>query len=229
MRDYFKFILLFLNQLNREEVLKTDKYKKLNYPREVETNTIVLEKEEVKMLIQHVPKNLRLSRVKDLFMVLIYTGLRFGDGVRISNRWVSNGMLHIHTQKTDEKITIPLHPNLKEILEKYEYNLFSLAVSNQKFNKYVKELCEDAGINADVEVIKYQHGIRKYHILPKYKLIASHTGRRTFITNSILAGIPLSVIQRITGHKKLVTLQKYVDIAEIIKVEEMKKLSRYFD
>lgn len=225
----FKFILLFLNQLNREEVLKTDKYKKLDYPREVETNTIVLEKEEVKMLIQHEPKNLRLSRIKDLFLVLIYTGLRFGDGVRISNRWVGNGMLHIHTQKTDEKITIPLHPSLKEILEKYAYDLSSLAISNQKFNKYVKELCQDVGINADVEVIKYQHGIRKYHIMPKYKLIASHTGRRTFITNSILAGIPLSVIQRITGHKKLVTLQKYVDIAEGIKVEEMEKFSRYFD
>jgi integrase len=92
----------------------------------------------------------------------------------------------------------------------------------------VKELCQDAGINADVELIKYHHGIRQYHIIPKYKLIASHTGRRTFITNSILAGIPLSVIQRITGHKKLVTLQKYVDIAEGIKVEEMEKLSRYF-
>jgi len=229
LRDYFKFILLFLNQLNREEVLKTDKYKKLDYPREVETNTIVLEKAEVKMLIQHDPKNLRLSRVKDLFLVLIYTGLRFGDGVRISNRWVSNGMLHIHTQKTDEKITIPLHPNLKEILEKYEYNLSSLAISNQKFNKYVKELCQDAGINADIEVIKYQHGIRKHHVFPKHKLIASHTCRRTFITNSILAGIPLSVIQRITGHKKLVALQKYVDIAEGIKVEEMEKLSRYFE
>lgn len=85
----FKFILLFLNQLRKEEVIKTDKFKKLDYPREVETNTIVLEKEEVKLLIQHQPQNLRLSKVKDLFLILIYTGLRFGDGVRISKRWVS--------------------------------------------------------------------------------------------------------------------------------------------
>lgn len=224
----FKFILLFLNQLRREEVLKTDKYKEMDYPREVETNTIVLEKAEVKRLIQYKPDNLRLSRVKDLFLVLIYTGLRFGDGIRISQRWVVNGMLHIHTQKTDEKITIPLHPNLKEVLEKYDYDLSSLAISNQKFNKYVKELCLEAGINADVEVVKYEKGIKKFHVIPKYTLIASHTGRRTFITNAILAGIPLSVIQRITGHKKLVTLQKYVEIADGIKVEEMEKLSKYF-
>ena len=137
-------------------------------------------------------------------------------------------MLHIHTQKTDEKITIPLHPNLREVLEKYGYDLSSMAISNQKFNKYVKELCLEAGINADVEVVKYEKGIKKYHVIPKYKLIASHTGRRTFITNAILAGIPLSVIQRITGHKKLVTLQKYVDIAEGVKSQELEKLSDFY-
>ncbi|NHE57939.1 tyrosine-type recombinase/integrase [Cyclobacterium plantarum] len=159
---------------------------------------------------------------------MIYTGLRFGDGICISKRWVVNGMLHILTHKTDEIISIPLHPNLKEVLEKYDYDLSSLAISNQKFNKYVKERCLEAGINADVEVVKYAKRIKKYHVIPKYKLIASHTGRRTFITNAILAGIPLSVIQRITGHKKLVTLQKYVDIAEGINVEEMDKFSKFF-
>lgn len=137
-------------------------------------------------------------------------------------------MLHIHTQKTDEKITIPLHPNLKEVLEKYDYNLACLAISNQKFNKYVKELCMDAGIITEIEMTKYQHGIKKYHVIQKYNLIASHTGRRTFITNSILAGIPLSVIQKITGHRKLTTLQKYVDIAEAVKTQEMEKLSKFY-
>lgn len=224
----FKFLLLFMNHLHREEVIDSVKFKQLNYPRSVETNTILLQKEEVKTIIQYNPVSPRLKRVKDLFLILIFTGLRFSDGVRISKRWVNNGFLNIHTQKTDEKISIPIHPMLREILEKYDYNLQELKISNQKFNKAVKELCFEAGITHEVEVIRYEGGIRKYIAIPKYQLIASHTGRRTFITNSILAGIPLSVIQKITGHRKLTTLQKYVDIADGIKAEEMEKLSKYF-
>lgn len=224
----FKFLLLFMNYLHKEGILDSERFRHLNYPKAVESNVVLLEMAEVKLLMKYQPNSIRLSRVKDLFLILIFTGLRFSDGVRISKRWVSNGFLLIHTQKTDEKISIPLHPVLKELLEKYEYDLNCLRISNQKFNKAVKELCMHAGINQEVEVVKYEGGIRKYHSKPKYELIASHTGRRTFITNSILAGIPLSVIQKITGHKKLTTLQKYVDISDGIKAEEMEKLSKYF-
>lgn len=224
----FRFITMFMNYLHVEGITDSVKYKKLKYPKSVETNTILLEKEEVKALIDYIPKDARMGRIRDLFLVLIFTGLRFSDGIRISEKWVSNGFLHIHTQKTDEKVSIPIHPALKQVLEKYQYNLGSLKISNQKFNKAVKVLCEQAGITREVEFIRYENGVRKYLSIPKYKLIASHTGRRTFITNSILAGVPFPVIQRITGHKKLSTLQKYIDIADHIKAEEMEKLSRYF-
>lgn len=224
----FRFVMMFLNYLEREGIVEAVKFKKLNYPKPVETNTILLEKSEVKALIDYTPSNARMGRIRDLFLVLIFTGLRFSDGIRISESWVNNGFLYIHTQKTDEKVSIPIHPALKVLLEKYEYNLSRLKISNQKFNKAVKDLCQEVGITKEVEIIRYEKGERKYLQIPKYQLIASHTGRRTFITNSILAGIPLSVIQKITGHKKLSTLQKYVDIAEGVKTQEMDKLSKYY-
>lgn len=225
----FRFVLMFMNYLEREGIVEAVKFKKLNYPKPVETNTILLEKSEVKALIDYTPSNARMERIRDLFLVLIFTGLRFSDGIRISGSWVNNGFLYIHTQKTDEKVSIPIHPALKVLLEKYEYNLSRLKISNQKFNKAVKDLCHDVGIIKEVEIIRYEKGERKYFQIPKYLLIASHTGRRTFITNSILAGIPLSVIQKITGHKKLSTLQKYVDIAEGVKTQEMDKLSKFYE
>lgn len=224
----FRFILLFLNYLRKEGLLENDFYKEFQYPRMVETNTIVLSKEEVVKLIQYVPKTNSESKVRDLFLVLIFTGLRFGDAVRISKSWIRGEFLYINTQKTGEKVSIPLHPRLMEVLEKYEYDLKPLKISNQKFNDYVKDLCKEAGITDLIEIVKYEKGIKKYLTFPKYLLIASHTGRRTFITNSILAGIPLPVIQKITGHRKLTTLQKYVEIADENKKFEMKKFSKYF-
>lgn len=224
----FKFIVQFLNHLKKEEVLTSAKYQHLDYPKEVETNTVVLSKEEVKKIINYSPEFSRHKKVKDLFLVLIFTGLRFSDAIRISKSWVHNDMLLIRTQKTDEKLSIPIHPILKELLLKYEYNLQALNISNQKFNKYVKELCELAKINDEVELVKYDGKVKKYINKQKWELIGSHTGRRTFITNAIVAGIPLPVIQKITGHKKLSTLQKYIDIADHIKSEEMNKLSAFY-
>ncbi len=224
----FQFIKQFLHYLKNEEVLKSNKFQKLEYPKEVETNTIVLTKAEVVKLINYIPKSNSRAKVKSLFLILIFTGLRFGDATRINRSWIRGEFLYVHTQKTGEKISIPLHPKLKEILEVYDYDLSTIKISNQKFNNYVKELCAEAGITDPTEIVRYEKGLKKYLIYPKAKLIASHTGRRTFITNAIIAGIPLPVIQGITGHKKLSTLQKYIDIADHIKAEEMEKLSRYF-
>lgn len=225
----FRFILLFLNYLKKEGILDNEHYKEFQYPRMVETNTIVLGKHEVVKLLKYAPKTNSESKVKDLFLVLILSGLRFGDAVRISRSWVRGEFLYINTQKTGEKVSIPLHPKLKEVLEKYEYDLAPLRISNQKFNDYVKDLCKKAEITDQIEIVKFEKGVKKYLIFPKCQLIASHTGRRTFITNAILAGIPLPVIQKITGHRKLSTLQRYVDIADDSKKVELEKLSNYFN
>ncbi|HAZ26810.1 MAG TPA: hypothetical protein DCY95_21435 [Algoriphagus sp.] len=111
---------------------------------------------------------------------------------------------------------------------KYEYDLTPLKISNQKFNDYVKGLCKQAGITDQIEIVRYEKGVKKYLTFPKHQLIASHTGRRTFITNAILAGIPLPVIQKITGHRKLSTLQKYVEIADEFKTKEFNKLEKFY-
>ncbi len=224
----FKFIRQFLNHLHHEEILKSTKYQRLQYPSEVETHAVVLTKEEVVQLMRYQPDTPSQEKVKDLFLVLIFTGLRFSDGVRISRSWLKGEFLVVNTQKTGERISIPIHSHLKEILVKYDFDLKSLVISNQKFNDYVKTLCEKAEINEMVEVVKYEKGRKVYEALPKYKLISSHTGRRTFITNSILAGIPLPVIQEISGHKKLATLQKYLKINKIDSYVQLSRLNDFF-
>ena len=225
----FGFFKQFLNYLKNEEILTNLKYQRLDYPSEVETNTIVLNKEEVISLANYIPKNESLKKVKDLFLIMIYSGLRFSDAIRINKSWVRGDFLFINTQKTGEKVSIPLHPKLRQILIDHKFDVFRIRISNQKFNYLVKELGQEAGINQLVEIVKFEKGIKQYLTFPKYKIIASHTGRRTFITNSILAGIPLAVIQKITGHRKLTTLQKYVDIADDSKKTEFEKLSNYFN
>ena len=201
----------------------------MQYPKEVETHAVVLTKEEVLQLMYYKPENASLEKIKELFLVLIFTGLRFSDGVRISKSWVKGEFLVVNTQKTGEKVIIPIHTHLREVLEKHSYDLKPIKISNQKFNDYVKVLCEKAEINVLVEVVRYQKGNKVYQSIPKFQLISSHTGRRTFITSSILAGIPLPVIQKITGHKKLATVQKYIKLSESNLEYHIKKWSEYLN
>ena len=224
----FGFFRQFMNYLKNEEVLTSLKYQRLDYPSEVETNTVVLTKEEVMVLAAFKPDTDHLIKIKQLLLIMIYSGLRFGDAIRINSSWVRGDFLFINTQKTGEKVSLPLHPKLKEVLVPIRYDVSSIQLTNQRFNASVKVLCEKAGIDQLVEIVKFEKGKKKYLFYPKYTLVASHTGRSTFITNSILSGIPLPVIQKITGHRKLTTLQKYVDIADDSKKAEFEKLSQYF-
>ena len=164
------------------------------------------------------------KKIKDLFLVLIFTGLRFSDGVRISKSWLKGESLVVNTQKTGEKVSIPIHTHLREVFEKHSYDLKPIKISNQKFNDYTKVLCEKAEIDDWVEVVQYQKGNKVYQSIPKFQLISSHTGRRAFITTSILAGIPLPIIQKITGHKKLGTIQKYIKLEDTELVVQISKL-----
>ncbi|UWX55735.1 hypothetical protein NYZ99_04735 [Maribacter litopenaei] len=57
--------------------------------------------------------------------------------------------------------------------------------------------------------------------LPKWKLITSHTARKTFVTNSLVLGMKEMVVRNITGHRKEESFRRYVKIAEDLKKSEM--------
>jgi len=62
-------------------------------------------------------------------------------------------------------------------------------ISNQKMNKYVKELCELAELDEQFEVNTFKGKIKTTTFQPKHELVSTHTGRRTFATNLLLKGL----------------------------------------
>ena len=63
-------------------------------------------------------------------------------------------------------------------------------LSNQRFNEYIKEVAKTAGIDQMETITKTVGGVLTSTQVPKYCLIGSHTGRRSFCTNMYLRGIP---------------------------------------
>ncbi|EQB92860.1 phage integrase SAM-like domain-containing protein [Elizabethkingia anophelis] len=170
--------------------------------------------------------NKRLDNVRDLFITGLWTGLRISDLKRINSFDMSHNRIKIsETEKTDTFVEIPIHPQLRQILEKREGVLPE--ISDQRFNEYVKELCELVGIN---EVIL--GGLRNPETnrkekgnFPKFKLISSHTCRRSFVSNHY-GKLDDKTIMAITGHK---SHSQFLDYVKTSKREHADKLEKYWE
>ncbi len=152
-----------------------------------------------------------LDKVRDLFLVGCWTGCRFSDFTSITPQHVKNGFLQIEQEKTGNRVTIPLHPVVKEILEKYRGEL-PKSPSNQKFNDYIKDVCEAAEINSMEMKSITKGGKRITEAHPKWELVTSHTARRSFATNLYKSGFPSISIMGITGHRTEKAFLKYIKV-----------------
>lgn len=170
--------------------------------------------------------NPKLERVRDLFCFSVYTGQRWSEIESFNKEQIQDNTWVIYVKKTGDLIKIPLVGFIAgaiEILKKYNYCLPK--ISQQKFNEYIKEAGKEAGINS-IEIIKRESGNRSVKISkPRYSFISSHTARRTFVTLMMDKGIPISHIQKITGHKDIQTLMRYEHTSEEAFSESFKNLS----
>jgi integrase len=122
-------------------------------------------------------------------------------------------MLFIRTQKTSERVAIPLHKTVRTILKKYN-NKLPKAYTNQVTNTYLKEVASLANIKELIETTITRGGKVEKSVLPKFKLISTHTARRSFATNLYIADIPAISIMKITGHKTERSFMAYIRITQ---------------
>ena len=158
-------------------------------------------------------KKTRLDRIRDLFLIGAYTGLRFSDysELRPENITHNGRILTRKTLKTSARVSIPLNPNVLAILTKYG-GVPPRTITNQRMNKYLKELMQLAGFTERIEVGRTRGGTKETHYLEKWELISTHTARRSFATNAFLGGVPTVNIMKCTGHKSEVVFMKYIKI-----------------
>lgn len=159
----------------------------------------------------------RLSRVRDWLLISCFTGQRVSDFMNFNNKNIREIegvlLLDIVQKKTKKDISIPILPAVKQILDKNQ-GKFPRAISEQKFNEYVKELGEIAGLHEMVyggvfRVDNNGEKRKEFGEYPKYKLITSHIGRRSFASN-LYGKFPTPLIMNVTGHSKESTFLEYI-------------------
>lgn len=168
------------------------------------------------------------EQARDLFMIGVWTAQRVSDynnikpeDIKTEKVWAvveENGKkvaresevtyISIRQKKTGAVVSIPVSTPLRAILEKYDCKLPFLWP--QKINDYIKVVCERAGITQKELIVTNRGGkeIREY--IERYKLVHTHTARKTGATQMYNAGVDLYDIMKVTGHTNLDTLKKYI-------------------
>ena len=185
-----------------------------------------------KLKTVEIPHNKQyLERVRDVFLFCCFSGLRYSDVYNLKRSDVKPDHIEITTVKTADSLIIELNNHSKAILEKYKDIHFEdhkalPVISNQKMNVYLKELGELAGINDPVRETFYKGSKRIDIVTPKYALLGTHAGRRTFICNALALGIPAQVVMKWTGHSDYKAMKPYIDIADNIKADAMSRFNQ---
>ena len=135
--------------------------------------------------------------------------------------------IDIKQQKTGAQVAIPCSSQLLEILKKYDFQMPHL--EDQVINRYLKEICKDAGIDQLVQIEVTNGGTPKKVWKPKYELVHTHTARRTGATLMYLSGMDIYDIMKITGHTSPAMLRKYIKAENLTVVEKITDKYDYFD
>ena len=189
---------------------------------------IYLTQDEIKTVENHkfLPTQGSLERVRDVFLFSCFTGLRYSDVAKLKRTDIKDGYIEVVTKKTNDGLRIELNKHSQAILDKYKDAAFpkGLAlpvISNVKMNVALKILGQMCGIDEPTRIVYFQGNERQEQVLPKWALLTTHCGRRTFVVTALQLGIPSEVIMKWTGHSSFSAMKPYVKIVDELKARAM--------
>lgn len=156
-----------------------------------------------------------MRRVRDMFVLSCNLGQRHSDMVRIEPSCFDRNIFRIVQQKTGGLAevnidTYSLDPKTTyRILDTYhETAPYKATIGN--YNFALHKLMQDIGFTEIIRIEDRVAGSLTVENIPKWKLISSHTARRTFTTVNVLRGANIHSLKKATGHEDLRMLERYV-------------------
>ena len=179
----------------------------------IDAPKVILTIDEIEKIknTQFLNENHKIAR--DWLIIGCFTGQRVSDLLRMNKSFIQSiqnyDFIVLTQQKTKKTVQIPIHFEVKEILDKRNGEfppLFSDNIDSSKamFNRYLKQLTKLAGIDTVVQGNKFDENTKRYISgkYPKHELVSSHICRRSFASNHYATELyPTPILMNITAHK----------------------------
>lgn len=156
-----------------------------------------------------------MRKVRDMFVLGCNLGQRHSDLVRVEPSCFERNIFRIVQQKTGNMAVVDIDQfsidskTTYRILERYGHTApYKATIGN--YNYYLHNLMRDIGFTDLVRIEERVNGVLEVRNEPKWKLVASHTARRTFVTVNILRGKNIHAVKRCTGHSDLRHIERYI-------------------
>lgn len=215
---HLKNLIAILNRATEDGINSNLAYKHKEFRRVSEnTTSIYLTAAEIeKIEKKDLSKNPLHERARDIFLIGYYTGQRVSDynGLSINDikKFEGQDVFEITQKKTSKTVFIPVHPKLQTIFKNRYKSKMPLKMPEPLINKYIKEVAQSVKINEEIFTTKTIGGEKKTKPIKKYKLIGTHTARRSFCTNAYLSKMPVIDIMAISGHTTEKEFYKYIKV-----------------
>jgi len=185
-------------------------------PKAVHLDVVFLDSEELVLVEKYNFEKDRLDKVRDCFVFCCYTGLAYNEMDSLSHEHIVKGYdgkdwIKMSRKKTGKPLMIPILPTAQAILDKYVgADRLLPKLSNQKFNKNLKEIGEILGIK---------------------KKLSHHVARKTFASTVLLYNdVPMEIVSELLGHSSMKITQKHYGKVVNKKVgQQMDELSKRLD
>ena len=157
-----------------------------------------------------------MHRVRDMFVLSCNLFQRHSDMLRIEPSCFERNVFRINQQKTGNPAVVLIDTYALDakttyrILKAYNYEApYKASIGN--YNKFLHSLMRDIGFTEPVRIEERgEDGKLVAKNVPKWKLISSHTARRTAITVNVLRGRNVHGIRRCSGHKDMGAFDRYI-------------------
>ena len=205
-RVYMAHIVSILNTYKdtTPEIPKVNYSKAVGIIKRTPTQHVVLSEEEINRLIEVSTNSETEDDVKRSFIIEALCGASTSDVEALSTDNIQDGWIIYVSKKTKTLTQVPLHKKILPFLSakpSKEHNRFVTNVTIQR-------LCHRAGITEEVEIFKAGKRVKA----PKWKLVGSHTARRSFATNLAVRNVPIATISKFMGHSDIKMTSKYICI-----------------
>lgn len=175
-----------------------------------------------------------LGEIRDIFCFCCFTSLRYSDAIAL--RWADIGpeSFRVVTKKTTDFLTIDLNAWSEEILKRYVDNTYPGGtvfphICNQVMNRELKRIMKACGVDAPVALTVFHGSERTDKVYKKWELVGTHAGRRTFICNALMMGIPPTTVMQWTGHSDYQAMKPYIAVADAERAKSMRLFDKRRD
>src|SRR5262249_15088138 len=195
--DFVKAIRPLMKWCREQGLIKSDPTVGIRMPRRKTDGFPTWSEDEIAQFEAHHPIG---TKPRLAFALLLYTAQRRGDVIRMGRQHIRDGVLHVKQQKTGAELAIPVHPELREILDATPSEHLTFIVSALgkpfhpgAFSNWFREQCDAAG-------------------LPKGR--SAHGLRKAACRRLAEAGCTVHQIAAISGHVTLEEVQRYTKAAD---------------